>query len=192
MARRKFSAATRKGIGDIMRAARARKKTSGGHVKFTKGERSTLSEIFKAHHAGRKTTAKKATPTKRKTAIKSVVKRKSPIKKAVTTRRKTASKRGVGRPAGFKHSPATIRKMRASHKARRAGKTRVTRKLTDLKHYNKKGKLTDKKHYVSIKSVGKKRKVGRPAGFKHSAATIKKMRASHAARRAPVKKARKR
>lgn len=128
MPHRKFSAAHKKAIGDVMRAARKRKPT-GGHVKFTKGEKSTLREVMLAHHARGRTVAKK--PAARKTTVKRkatstrkpAVRRKSTVRKSTvrkSTIKHTAGKRG--RKVGFKHSAATRKKMSASHRARHVGK----------------------------------------------------------------------
>jgi hypothetical protein len=89
MARKKMSAANKKKVGSVMRAARKRK-PSGKRVSFTKAEKSTLREVMHSHHG----------------------------KKSAAKRKSTARKGRPGRKAGYKHSAATRAKMSKSHRAR--------------------------------------------------------------------------
>ena len=145
---RKMSAANRRKVGDVMRAARKRKPT-GRKVKFTSEEKSTLRHVMQDHSSRGGARKKKAASTRKKinkntyrhedgypTAFRS--------KKAETKHnRRAGAKRG--RKAGFKHSAATRAKMSKTHKARHRGNKRAADKKRGYS-------VTPKRKY--IKAVG--------------------------------------
>lgn len=110
MAHKKFSAAHKRQISEVMKAARSRKPT-GRKVHFTKNEKDTLRRVMQEHHSS---TTRHAAPKKRKAATT----RKATTRKTIKRAHHVARKSTRGRKAGFHHSPATRKKMAAAHKAR--------------------------------------------------------------------------